>query len=122
MFLHPFHIEFFVSTRKLNTKHSVFGRRVTVVKLRVSYITEKFIISKYKTNVLLCTFNISQGSIGVRYILLFNRTTTGVTSGTLSTELEKALNVTGNDTFIGPFQLLKMDGGNVLTFSGKNIC
>ena len=24
MFLHPFHIKFFVSTRKVNKKHSVF--------------------------------------------------------------------------------------------------
>ena len=39
MFLHPFHIEFFVSTRKLiiNTKHSVFKRNSIKVQWLSSY-------------------------------------------------------------------------------------
>jgi hypothetical protein len=67
-------------------------------------------------------FHISPGSVGVKYIALFDPTTTGVTSSTLRSELESELDIVNNEKFIGSLQLSKIDGENALTFSGNIFC
>ncbi|CAB3990733.1 3-oxoacyl-[acyl-carrier- ] synthase, mitochondrial, partial [Paramuricea clavata] len=62
------------------------------------------------------------GSVGVKYIALFNPTTTGVTSSTLRSELEPELDIVNNEKFIGSLQLTKIDGENALTFSDYDEC